>query len=235
VREELRVSNIGFRIFSNIERVSPSVIERYSETKLPTSNIADVMGRFGAIGQGIRSLNKDGIHLVGTAFTVRIPPSDNLMVHKAMDLAGTGDVIVVEAGGDMTHAILGELMCIYAEKRGIRGFIVDGSVRDGASIRRLGYPVFAKGLTPRGPYKEGPGEINVPISCGGAPVHPGDMVVGDMDGAVVVPKDSAEEILEKALAARRDEEEATRRIANGQWERRWVDETLQEKGCEIIE
>jgi regulator of RNase E activity RraA len=229
------VPNVGFRIFTKIERLASSVVERYFEAKLPTPNIADVMGRFGAIGQGIRSINEHDMYLVGTAFTVRVPPSDNLMVHKAMDLAEPGDVIVVEAGGDMTHAILGELMCMYAEKRGIRGFIVDGPVRDGAAIRRLGYPVFAKGLTPRGPYKDGPGEINVPISCGGATVHPGDVILGDMDGAVVVPKDSAEEILEKASATRRDEEKATDRIANGQWERRWVDETLREKGCELIE
>jgi Aldolase/RraA len=100
-KKEPDMSNLGFRIFSKMDWVAPSVIERYLEAKLPTSNIADVMGRFGAIGQGIHPINEDGVYLVGTAFTVRVPPSDNLMVHKAMDLAKLGDIIVVEASGDM--------------------------------------------------------------------------------------------------------------------------------------
>lgn len=230
------MSNMGFRIFSKVDRVATSVVEECSEARLPSANISDAMGRFGAVGRGIRPLSGDGVYLVGSAFTVRVAPADNLLVHKALDLAKPGDAILVDAGGDTSHAIVGELMLTYARERGIRGFVVDGSVRDGVSIRRMNYPVFAKGLTPLGPYKEGPGEINVPISCGGAAVCPGDLVVGDADGVVVVPKDRAEEVLEKALAVRRGEEEVARRIVdNGQWERQWVDETLRKKGVELIE
>ncbi len=227
------MTNVGFRVIGEVERVASSVIGGYAEARLATPNIADVMGRFGAIGQGISTLNDDDVYLTGTAFTVRTHPSDNLMVHKAMDIARPGDVIVVEAGGDTTHAIIGELMCTYARERGISGYVVDGSVRDGAAIRRMGYPVFAKGLTPRGPYKEGPGEINVPISCGGAAVCPGDVIVGDADGVVVIPRDSAGEILEKALAVQGTEEQVIRDISSGQWAREWVDETLLRKGCDL--
>lgn len=227
------MSNIGFRVLDEIKRSDSAVLRGYSEAKPPTPNIADVMGRFGAMGQGIHPINGDEIYVVGSAFTVKTHPSDNLMVHKAMDLAEPGDVIVVEAGGDMAHAILGELMCLYARSRGVVGFMVDGPVRDGASIRKMGYPVFAKGLTPRGPYKEGPGEIGVAVSCGGAAVCPGDVIVGDADGAVVVPRDSAEEVLKNALAVQREEEETIRKIAGGEWGRRWVDEALRRKGCEL--
>lgn len=227
------MSNMGFRVRGGIERAAPSVVAGFSEARPPTPNVADVMGRFGAVGQGVHPINGDDVYLVGTAVTVKTHPSDNLMVHKALDLAKPGDAIVVDAGGDMAHAILGELMCTYARSRGVVGFVVDGPVRDGASIRKMGYPVFAKGLSPRGPYKEGPGEINVPISCGGTTVCPGDVIVGDADGAVVVPKESAAEVLEKATAVQREEEETVKKIASGQWEREWVDETLLRKGCEL--
>lgn len=227
------MANIGFRVLDEIERSDSAVLRGYSEAKPPTPNIADVMGRFGAMGQGIHPINGDEVYVVGSAFTVKTHPSDNLMAHKAMDLAEPGDIIVVEAGGDMAHAILGELMCLYASSRGILGFVVDGPVRDGASIRKMGYPVFAKGLTPRGPYKEGPGEIGVPISCGGAAICPGDVIVGDADGVVVIPKDSAGEVLENALAVQETEKQVIRDISSGQWAREWVDETLLRKGCDL--
>lgn len=229
------MSSIGSRIFGKVDRVVASAVEECLRVRVPTANVADAMGRFGAVGRGVRSLGADAVYLAGSAFTVRIAPADNLLVHKALDLAKPGDAILVDAGGDTSHAVADELMFAYAKEREIRGFVVDGSVRDGASIRRMGCPVFAKGLTPLGPYKEGPGEINVPIGCGGAAVHPGDLVVGDADGVVVVPRDHAEEVLEKALAIRRNEEDVMKSIYDGRWERRWVDETLREKGVETIE
>lgn len=229
------MSSMGSRIFGEVDRVAASAAEEFLRAGVPTANIADAMGRFGAVGRGIRALGSDDVYLAGCAFTVRVAPADNLLLHKALDLAKPGDAILVDAGGDTSHAIAGELMFAYAKERGIRGFVVDGSVRDGASIRRMGYPVFAKGLTPLGPYKEGPGEINVPIGCGGAAVHPGDLVVGDADGVVVVPRDHAEEVLERALVIQRNEQDVMRSISEGRWERRWVDQALREKGFETIE
>lgn len=227
------MSQTGFQIKKRIERVNPTVVEKFKG--LATPNIADVMGRFRAMHFSIKSVNKPGIHFVGSAFTVRTHPSDNLMVHKALDLAKPGDVIVVDACGDMGNAILGELMCHYAKVRGIRGYVVDGPVRDLRSIAEMDYPVFARGGTPRGPYKEGPGEINTTISCGNTAVNPGDIIVGDDDGVVVVPKENAAEILEKALALAEKEEEIIKSIYKQQWDRQWVDETLRNKGCEVIE
>lgn len=227
------MTGIGFRVLNDIHRPEETIVAGFLETRPPTPNVTDVMGRFGAVGQGVHPINGDDVYIAGTAFTVKTHPSDNLMVHKALDLAEPGDVIVVEAGGDLTHAILGELMCSYARWRGIAGIVVDGAVRDGAAIRKMGYPVFARGRAPRGPYKEGPGEINVPVSCGGASISPGDLIVGDGDGAVVVPRESAAEVLEKATALQRQEEAITKEIAAGKWERAWVDETLLSKGCKL--
>jgi RraA family protein len=226
------VANIGFRVLGDIQRPDARTVAGFLEARPPTPNVTDVMGRFGAVGQGVHPINGDEVYMAGIAFTVKTHPSDNLMVHKALDLAEPGDVIVVEASGDMSHAILGELMCLYARWRGIAGVVVDGAVRDGASIRKMGYPVFARGRAPRGPYKEGPGEINVPVSCGGVAICPGDLIVGDGDGAVVVPRESAA-VLEKATTLQRQEEATAKKIAAGKWERAWVDETLLRKGCEL--
>jgi regulator of RNase E activity RraA len=112
----------------------------FLEARPPTPNVTDVMCRFGAVGQGVHPINGDEVYMAGPAFTVKTHPSDNLMVHKALDMAEPGDVIVVEAGGDMSHAILGELVCLNARWRGIAGVVVDGAVRDGASIRKMGWP-----------------------------------------------------------------------------------------------
>lgn len=227
------MTSIGFRVLNDVRRSEKAVVEGFLDARPPTPNVADVMGRFGAVGNGVHSINGDDVYLVGTAFTVRTHPSDNLMVHKALDLAEPGDVIVVEAGGDVTHAILGDLMCSYAARRGISGMVVDGAVRDGAAIRAMGYPVFARGRAPRGPYKEGPGEINVPVSCGGVSVSPGDLIVGDGDGVVVVPGRWAAEVLAEAIALQRQEEVIAEKIAAGEWERDWVDATLLDKGCRL--
>src|SRR5260370_23739552 len=109
------------------------------------------------------------------AVTVRTRLVDNLLVHKALDLAEPGDLIVVDAGGDLTSAIIGELMVAHARKRGVAGFVIDGAIRDSAAIDAGVFPVFAAGVTHRGPYKDGPGEINVPVAIGGMVIEPGDL------------------------------------------------------------
>lgn len=227
------MSNIGFRICKSVDRINPEIIAGFKG--IAASNIADVMGRFRAMDHAIKSVNKPGIHVVGSAFTVRTHPSDNLMVHKAMDLAKPGDLIVIDASGDMGHAILGELMCHYAKVKGIGGFIVDGPVRDLYAIAEMGFPVFARGGTPRGPYKEGPGEINTVISCGNVPVAPGDVIVGDDDGVVVIPSAEAQEVLKSARAVQEKEAATIQAIYDGKWDRSWIDAALQAKGCEVIE
>lgn len=227
--------SVGFRIVQGVERVPEDAVEKFRAARLATPNVADVMWRFGAVGEGIHPIGDTSVYLAGTALTVRTRPTDNLMVHKALEIARPGDVIVIEAGGEMRHAILGELMCQYAAEKGVGGFVVDGPVRDGSAIGSLGFPVYARGLTPRGPYKEGPGEINVPVSCGGVAVCSGDLILGDADGVVVVPRDSVEEVFREACAVESSEEEVMKLISAGRWERGWIDEKLSEKGCELAD
>ncbi|MBP1933897.1 RraA family protein [Ammoniphilus resinae] len=227
------MANVGFRIVNHFERVNQEIIDGFKG--IATPNIGDVMGRMFAMDYSIKTVNKPGIHVVGSAFTVRTHPSDNLMVHKAMDMAKPGDIIVIDACGDMGNAILGELMCHYAKTKGIAGYIVDGPVRDLHAIAEMEFPVFAKGGSPRGPYKEGPGEINTLISCGNVPVRPGDVIVADDDGVVVIPREDAENVLKKAKAIQEKEQEIISAIYDGRWDRKWVDETLRQKGCDGLD
>jgi regulator of RNase E activity RraA len=227
------MANVGFRIRKHFERVDPVIVKEFQG--IATSNIGDVMGRLWSMDHTIKPIGQHGIHLIGSAFTVRTHPSDNLLVHKAMDMAQPGDVIVIDAFGDMGNAILGEIMCHYAKTKGIAGYIVDGPVRDIEGIAKMGFPVFAKGVSPRGPYKEGPGEINTTISCGNVPVEPGDLIIGDGDGVIVVPKEEAPFVLEKAKAHERQEAEIIQSIYDGKWDRSWVDDVLNKKGCEILD
>jgi len=200
---------------------------------LPVANIADSCNRFFVVGSDISAYNQ--VPLVGTAITVKTRISDNLLFHKALDLANPGDVIVVDAGGDCVNAITGEIMMRYAMKKGIKGFVIDGAIRDVKEVRTFtNFSVFAKGVTPRGPFKDGPGEINVPIVCGGAVVQPGDIIVGDEDGIVVISKNEAEYVLKKAKAKLEDERVKLQKIEEGTLNKNWVDETLERKGCEQI-
>src|SRR5439155_26912923 len=180
---------------------------------------------------GIRNLTNEQLKIVGPACTVKVYPGDNLMVHKALDIAKPGDVVVVDTSNSSMTAVLGDLVSTKARHRGLAGFIVDGLIRDLPAIRALGdFPVYARGVTPTGPLHRGPGEINYPISAGGIVVHPGDIVVGDLNGVVVVPRDAAEEILDR-LIARRDAEAAyTAAVARGEFSNAWVDAILDEAG-----
>jgi len=224
------LTNIGFRILPIVRRVERKLVEQFRNVVTP--HISDNLNRIHAIGSGLRPYHKEG-KLIGTAFTVKTRPGDNLLVHKAIDLAEPGDVIVVDAGGDTTNAIVGEIMMQLSRKKGIAGFIIDGAIRDLAAIQKGDFPVYAKGITHRGPYKDGPGEINVPISVDGMLVKPGDLIVGDEDGLAVVPYEFADEILQKVRAQEIRETEILESIENGTVDREWVDETLIQRGCEL--
>lgn len=224
------MTNIGFRILPIVRRVERKLVEQFRNVVTP--HISDNLNRIHAIGSGLRPYHKEG-KLIGTAFTVKTRPGDNLLVHKAIDLAEPGDVIVVDAGGDTTNAIVGEIMMQLSRKKGIAGFIIDGAIRDLAAIQKGDFPVYAKGITHRGPYKDGPGEINVPISVDGMLVKPGDLIVGDEDGLAVVPYEFADEILQKVRAQEIRETEILESIENGTVDREWVDETLIQRGCEL--
>ena len=172
----------------------------------PTSIISDNLARL-AGSVGLRPFHRGG-RMVGTAFTVRTRPGDNLAIHRALEMVGPGDVIVVDGGGDETRALVGEIMKNIAEYRGASGYVIDGAIRDVAAFAASDFPCFARAVIHRGPYKSGPGDINVPVSIGGAVISPGDIVVGDEDGVVSFSQAAAPALLE-AVKAQVAREEAT--------------------------
>jgi 4-hydroxy-4-methyl-2-oxoglutarate aldolase len=202
-----------YLIIRDIERPSQELIQGFRE--LETGNICDAMGRYGGMSAAVKPILSH-CKIVGPAVTVKIYPADNLMLHKATELAKAGDVLVVDAGGFPDMAILGELLCLVCKKKGIEGIVLDGGVRDVRGIREIGFPVFSKGILPTGPVKDSPGSINVSIQCGGVPVAAGDLIVGDMDGVVVVPRGRMQEVLEKGRAIVEKERKMRERIENGE-------------------
>jgi RraA family protein len=200
--------------------------------RMVTPHLSDSMERLYAGGPRLRPMHREG-KLAGPAFTVKTAAGDNLLVHKALDSARPGDVIVVDAGGFLDNAIIGELMMTRAKQRGVAGIVIWGAIRDSAEIGAGTYPVFAAGVTHRGPYKNGPGEINVPIMMGGTPVSPGDIIVGDADGLVAVPQELAAQVLASAKAILAKETASMKQILAGTVDRAWVDKALKEKGYKI--
>jgi regulator of RNase E activity RraA len=221
---------IGFQICKRTRKVSAETVAKFRE--LPVANISDSMSRMTAGGARLRPMHASGV-LAGPAFTVKTRPGDNLMVHKAIDIAEPGDVIVVDAGGDLTNSLIGEMMTSHAQQRGIAGFIIYGAIRDYDTIHAGTYPIFAAGVTHRGPYKDGPGEINVPIAIDGMVIAPGDLVVGDGDGIVCVPFDQTAEVLKATEAKHQAELKQMVAIKAGKSDRAWVDATLTRLGVKI--
>ena len=205
---------IGFRAFLEIERPDSSLIEAYRE--IPSSNIGDCVKRMNCMFGGIRSYNQRSI--VGPAFTVKVPAGDNLVAQMALDYAQPGDVIVIDGAGYADRALVGGMMLAYAEERGLAGFVVNGAVRDLDDIEASPLPVFALAATPLGPYREGPGEINVPVVCGGQVVMPGDILVGDSDGIVVIPRRDAADLLSAVRKNLSMEQDEMRRMKEGTYE-----------------
>lgn len=224
--------NIGCKIIQNFQRPDAALVGRF--LGLPVANIDDCMNRIAAVDAAIGPVGRG--HLLGTAFTVRVPQGDNLMFHAAMDLAQPGDVIVIDAGGFTDRAIFGELMAAYCKTRGIRGIVCDGAIRDRRALAEMeDFPVYARAVTPNGPYKNGPGEINVPVVIGGKLVRPGDIIVGDDDGVVIIPPEIAEEVADAAVSVGTKEDGImTRILQNGTYVRPWVEEKLKEIQCEIV-
>ncbi len=148
-----------------------------------------------------------------------------------MDVAEPGDVIVVDGAGDLTNALVGELIVNHAMSRGIKGFVIDGAARDIDALSKRTFPVYAAGISHRGPYKDGPGEVNVSIAIGGMMIEPGDIIVGDLDGVICVPRLSATEIIDAARRQQERENAILKSIAQKGWDRSWVDEILRAKGC----
>jgi regulator of RNase E activity RraA len=223
----------GFRIRPEIDRPPSDLVERIGAFDTPA--ISDLMNRLYSMVPAIKNVCDPSLRILGPACTVKVYPGDNLMVHKSLDVAQPGDVVVVDTSASSLTAVLGDLVSTKARHRGIAGFVVDGLIRDLPAIRALGdFPVFARGVTPIGPLHRGPGELNHPISAGGIVVQPGDIVVGDANGVVVVPQELAPEMVRRLEERRVVEADYTAAVARGEFSNEWVDNVLRESEVEII-
>ena len=218
---------IGFDIHPRARAVSSEVVEKFRP--IPVANISDCMWRMTAGGARLRPMH-DGSLLAGPALTVRTRPGDNLLVHKALELAQPGDVVVVDAGGDLTNAIIGEIMTTYAQTRGLAGIVINGAIRDCGTIGRGSFPVYAAGITHRGPYKDGPGEINTVIALDGMTITPGDLILGDEDGLLCVPYEQVDAIYAAATAKQEVEARMMAEIAAGTLDTSWIDARMKAQG-----
>lgn len=194
-----------------ITDLADGMIARFAS--VPAANVGDAQERFG-VASGLVPV-WPGARLAGPALTIWTRPGDNLYVHKALDIAKPGDIIVINGHGDVSRALIGDLIGIRAKMLGVGGFVIDGAVRDADALGEIGMPVFARAATPAGPYKHGPGRLQQPVAIAGVVVSPGDVVVADADGVVIVQREEAESVL--ANAEKIEAAEAQKRIdyANG--------------------
>lgn len=209
---------IGWRENESAPQASADTLDALRE--LAVSLLSDNMARAsGTIG--LRPFHRPKV-MAGTAVTVRTRAGDNLAIHRAFDFCRPGDVLVIDGAGELTQALMGDIMASFAESLGVRGLVIDGAIRDVSSLRQRDFPVYARGVTHRGPYKNGPGEINVPVTVGGMLVNPGDIVVGDEDGVVAIAPEDVHAVIEAARRQGAKEAAALESIAQGRFDRAWV-------------
>ena len=226
--------SIGNRVYLKRNLPNRELVEAFR--RLPAANVADCMGRSCAMSPRIKLISRQiRERMCGPALTVKARAGDNLMLHKALNIAEKGDILVCSNEGDSTRALIGEVYAAYAAFKKIGGIVLDGPIRDIDALKDIGIPIYATGSTPGGPYKEGPGEINTPIACGNISINPGDIILGDEDGVIVIPFADAEDLLEKAKAFAEQDYNKMITHRNGCPNRTWVDKALAAKGCEIID
>jgi 4-hydroxy-4-methyl-2-oxoglutarate aldolase len=232
-------TNVGFRVYTRVERPAADVLAAYAD--IETTNLADTMYGMGALDGGIRPLIPQDGRVVGPALTVCISPGNGLVIRKAIEIAAPGDVLVVNGFGNLQRAVVGGNVLISMAAKGIVALVLDGAVRDVDEARRVGLAVYARGTVARaGTNPQGRGEVNVPVACGGVAVLPGDVVVADADGVVVVPRADAAAVAQRARGVQRQKGSAA------DFEERWaaaragrapesVDGVLREQGCAILD
>ena len=218
----------GFQVLKRHHTVAPEWIEKFKT--IPVANVSDSMSRLQGSGPALRPMHAGGV-LCGPAVTVKTCPGDNLLTHMALNMAVEGDVIVVDANGELTNAIIGERMLAYCMAKKFAGIVINGAVRDYGWIRQKHFPVYACGVSHRGPYKNGPGEINVPVSIGGMLVMPGDLLVGDDDGLVCIPRGEVESVHAKAAAKFKQESDTFAAIGTGDNNAAGYRALLEKLGC----
>ena len=214
-------------IIRDIERVDAQVVQRAAGFQ--AAILADVVGRRGTLNARVQGLSP-AMKVCGPALTIEVRPGDNLMFHVGLAIARPGDVIVVDGKGDQTAALCGEIMATQAQASGVAGFVIDAAVRDSHELANGAFPVFSAGTNPCGPTKAIGGLVNWPASVAGVAVNPGDLVVGDADGVVVIPREDVAVILE--LAQKKVDAEARRiaAIKAGDLRPGWLDKELRAAG-----
>jgi 4-hydroxy-4-methyl-2-oxoglutarate aldolase len=213
------------------ERVDAGLVQRARHYQ--SAILCDVGGRRGTLHARIQALHP-AMKVAGPAFTVEVRPGDNLMFHVALAVAKPGDVIVVDGKGDSTCALFGELMVAQAAAAGLGGFVVDAASRDTDTLAGGAFPIFAAGRNPCGPTKGLPGTIGRAISLGGVAVQPGDLVVGDIDGVVIVPRDQVRAVLDAADAKIAAEKQRLEEVARGELVSPWLDAALRSAGLPTL-
>jgi regulator of RNase E activity RraA len=221
----------GFRVKAEFHRLEPELMEQFTEFATP--DISDMLNRLYAMDSGISNLTGKHHRLCGPACTVKVFPGDNLMVHKSLDVAMPGDIVVIDAHASSMNAVLGDLVSTKSKHRGIAGFVVDGFIRDLPDILELDFPIFARGTTSIGPLHRGPGEINYPICCGGIVVNPGDVIVADGAGVVVIPQEIASDLLKRLRNQKISQAAYLASVKRGDFSNAWVDRILLEAGCSV--
>lgn len=209
------------------ERVTASQVERAK--KFQSAILCDVFGRRGTLNARVQGLNPT-MQVAGPAFTVEVRPGDNLMFHVALALAQPGDVIIVDGKADDTCALFGELMVSQAEAAGLAGLVVDAACRDTDTLSKGDFPIFAAGRNPCGPTKGLNGTIGKPISVGGVAVQAGDLVLGDADGVVVIPRQDVDKVLVAAEKKLADEKVRLEEISRGELISPWLHDALRSAG-----
>jgi RraA family protein len=223
------MDQIGFRILPRVE-TDAALVQLFKG--LPASIISDNLSRLTGTW-GLSPYQRPGVALLGPALTVRVRTGDNLMIHKALQLGKPGDVLVVDGGGSTDRALFGDIMKNVAKMRRFAGIVIDGAIRDAAAYREDDFPCYARGVCHRGPYKDGPGEINVPVSIAGMVVNPGDIVVGDDDGVVFIAPSEARAVAEASRKKAAAEAATLKSIAENKYDDAWIDTTLKAKGVAI--
>ncbi|MEN6412252.1 MAG: RraA family protein [Veillonellales bacterium] len=226
---------IGNRVYLKKPEAAKELLEAFKE--IPASNVADTMGRLCAMHPRIRLMSSpDQAVAVGRALTVKGRAGDNLMIHKALNMAKEDDVIIAtNDAGESYRSLMGEIMFTVAAYKKVAGIILDGPIRDVDAVRGMKLPIYANGTNPGGPYKDGIGEINVPVSCGGISINPGDIIIMDPDGIVVVPLQDAEEVLKAAVEYHKSDAAKVTAAATGTAKREWVEKKLAAYETEIID
>lgn len=224
---------VGKRIYLKRKMPDPAIIKKFQN--LPASDVADCMERDSAMHPRIKLMSKPKSEMAGPAFTVHTRAGDNLGVFAALRYCQAGDVLVIDDEGDNTRSLVGDVLMSYLEKqKHIAGIVVDGPIRDFDNLQNWSLPIYARSNTPGGPYRDGPFEVNVPVACGNVSVNPGDIILGDADGVICIPRQDAADILPRAETFHQENDAKQTAFSKGEADLSWVDQSLKDKRFEII-